>query len=171
MNLVIQPVQSADVAAVAALAREIWQAAYAEIISQAQIDYMLDQRYNAPRLLDELATPGYWWDQAFLDGERVGFSSCYLTGAPGELKLDKLYVHPARQRGGVGGALIARALEHGRAAGCDTLLLAVNKQNARAITAYEKHGFTVRDSVRVDIGGGFVMDDFIMARSIPQAAP
>ena len=171
MNLVIQPVRPADVAAVAALAREIWQSAYAEIISQAQIDYMLDQRYNAPRLLDELATPGYWWDQAFLDGDRVGFASSYLTGVPGELKLDKLYVHPARQRGGVGGALIDRALEHGRAAGCGTLLLAVNKGNARAIAAYEKHGFTVRDSVRVDIGGGFVMDDFIMARSIPQATP
>lgn len=171
MNLAIQPVLPADVDAVAALAREIWQAAYAGIIAQAQIDYMLEQRYNAPRLRDELATPGYWWDQVFVDGERVGFSSCYLTGVPGELKLDKLYVHPARQRGGVGGALIARVLERGREAGCDTLILAVNKQNARAIAAYQKHGFAVRDSVRVDIGGGFVMDDFIMARSIPQATP
>lgn len=171
MNLVIQPVRPADVEAVAALAREIWQAAYADLIGQAQIDYMLDQRYNAPRLREELATSGYWWDQAFVDGERVGFASSYLTGVPGELKLDKLYVHPARQRGGVGGALIARVFEHGRAAGCDTLILAVNKGNARAIAAYEKHGFAVRDSVRVDIGGGFVMDDFIMARSIPQATP
>ncbi|MBW7901191.1 MAG: GNAT family N-acetyltransferase [Rhodocyclaceae bacterium] len=170
MNLAIQPVRPVDVEAIAALAREIWQDAYAGIVAQAQIDYMLEQRYNAPRLLEELAKPGYWWDQAAVDGERIGFSSCHLTGAPGELKLDKLYVLPARQRGGVGGALIGRALEHGRAAGCDTLVLAVNKQNARAIAAYEKHGFAVRESVRVDIGGGFIMDDFIMARSIPQAA-
>ncbi|HEX5802385.1 MAG TPA: GNAT family N-acetyltransferase [Azospira sp.] len=170
MTLAIQPVRPADVDAIAALARTIWQSAYAEIITPAQIDYMLAQRYNAPRLLDELGTPGYWWDQAVVDGERAGFSSCYLTETPGELKLDKLYVHPARQRGGIGAALIGRVLEHGRAAGCDTLLLAVNKQNSRAIAAYEKNGFAVRESVRVDIGGGFVMDDFIMARSIPQAA-
>lgn len=163
MNIVIQPVRPADVDAIAALARDIWQAAYAGIITQAQIDYMLGQRYNAARLRDELEKPGYWWEQACIDGERVGFSSCYLTGAAGELKLDKLYVHPARQRGGIGAALIARVLEHGRAAACDTLILAVNKQNVRAIAAYEKHGFAVRESVRVDIGSGFVMDDFIMA--------
>lgn len=171
MKPAVQPVRPADVDAIAALARVVWQSAYAEIISPAQIDYMLGQRYAPRRLLEELATAGYWWDQARVDGERVGFSACYLTGRPGEIKLDKLYVHPARQRGGVGGALIARVLEHGRAAGCDTLILAVNKRNARAIAAYEKHGFAVREAVRVDIGGGFVMDDFIMARSIPQAIP
>ncbi|MDQ5878269.1 MAG: diamine N-acetyltransferase, partial [Pseudomonadota bacterium] len=97
-----------------------------------------------------------------------GFSSGYLTGVAGEIKLDKVYVHPARQRSGVGGALIERVAAHGRAAGCDTLILAVNKQNAKAIAAYEKRGFSVREAVRVDIGGGFVMDDFIMARSIAQ---
>lgn len=170
MNLAIQPVRPADVDAIAALARVIWQSAYADIITPAQIDYMLDQRYNAPRLLGELESPGVWWDQAMVDGERAGFSSCCLAETPGELKLDKLYVHPARQRSGIGAALIGRVLDHGRAAGCDTLILAVNKQNARAIAAYAKSGFAVRESVRVDIGGGFVMDDFIMARSIPQAA-
>ena len=168
MSMEIQPVRTADVEAIAVLAREIWQAAYSEIISQTQIDYMLGQRYNAPRLLEELEKPGYWWDQAFIDGTRAGFSSGYLTGVAGEIKLDKVYVHPARQRSGVGGALIERVAAHGRAAGCDTLILAVNKQNAKAIAAYEKRGFSVREAVRVDIGGGFVMDDFIMARSIAQ---
>lgn len=163
---VLRPVRPVDVDAIAALAREIWESAYADIITPAQIDYMLAQRYNAARLIEELQTPDYWWDQAFLGERRVAFSSCYLTGEPGELKLDKLYVHPGCQRSGVGGALIDHVLAHGRARGCTSLILAVNKQNVRAIAAYEKHGFAVRDAVRVDIGGGFVMDDFIMARSI-----
>ena len=47
-----------------------------------------------------------------------------------------------------------------------TLIPAVNKQNAHAIAAYEKYGFAKREAVRVDIGNGFVMDDFIMARSL-----
>ncbi|SBT09766.1 Acetyltransferase (fragment) [Candidatus Propionivibrio aalborgensis] len=42
----------------------------------------------------------------------------------------------------------------------------MNKQNVRAIAAYERKGFSVRESVCVNIGGGFVMDDFIMSRSI-----
>lgn len=164
----IQPVRPVDVEAIAALAREIWQSAYAGIITQAQIDYMLAQRYNTARLFEELGQSGYWWDQAFVDGVRVAFSSGYLTGVPGEIKLDKVYVHPMHQRSGIGGALIDGVIAHGRESGCDTLILAVNKQNAKAIGAYEKRGFVVRESVRVDIGGGFVMDDFIMARSIAQ---
>jgi ribosomal protein S18 acetylase RimI-like enzyme len=42
----------------------------------------------------------------------------------------------------------------------------VNKQNAQAIAAYRKNGFEVREAVRVEIGNGFVMDDFIMAKSL-----
>lgn len=169
MTLTIQPVLAADIDALASLARVIWQAAYAEIITQAQIDYMLAQRYAPEQLASELGRPDLWWDQAFIDGERVGFSSCYLTEQPGEIKLDKVYVHPGRQRSGIGAALIECVLAHGRDSACQTMILAVNKKNTKAIAAYEKNGFSVRESVRVDIGGGFVMDDFIMARSIPGA--
>ena len=35
-----------------------------------------------------------------------------------------------------------------------------------AIAAYRKHGFEVRDSIVKAIGGGFVMDDYIMARPV-----
>jgi ribosomal protein S18 acetylase RimI-like enzyme len=47
-----------------------------------------------------------------------------------------------------------------------TLILAVNKRNERAIATYRRNGFAVREAVRVEIGDGFVMDDFIMSRSL-----
>lgn len=166
MSLVIQPVSASDVGAIAALARIVWQSVYAEIITQAQIDYMLEQRYNAARMLAELKMPGYCWDQALIDGERAGFAAGYPAGVAGEFKLDKLYVHPACQRRGIGSALIERVCEHARAAGCGTLFLAVNKRNAAAISAYRKAHFAVRESLQTDIGAGFIMDDFIMVRSI-----
>jgi len=162
----IVAVSPADTPRIAALARIIWQDAYSGIITPAQIDYMLEQRYNPARLREELDAPGHWWDQAFIGDARAGFAACHLTAMPGEIKLDKLYVLPECQRQGIGAALIARAQEHGVAAGCTTLILAVNKRNERAIAAYRKHGFAIREAVCVDIGGGFVMDDFIMARSI-----
>jgi ribosomal protein S18 acetylase RimI-like enzyme len=166
MPLTIEAVTVDDIEAIGALARVVWQAAYAEIIDPAQIDYMLAQRYDPQRLRDELATPGIHWDRACVDGRLAGFASTLRTAVPGELKLDKLYVDPARQRRGIGGALIERALRHARDAACETLILAVNKRNAPAIAAYRKHGFVVREAVCVDIGNGFVMDDFIMARSV-----
>jgi ribosomal protein S18 acetylase RimI-like enzyme len=164
MTLQISPVTDADIEAIAALARIVWQDAYPGIITQAQIDFMLEQRYNTRRLLAELAMPEVWWDKATLDGELAAFASSLLSATPGEMKLDKIYVDPARQRLGLGGRLIAHVAQRARAQGCNTLILAVNKRNECAIAAYRKHGFVVREAVCVDIGNDFVMDDFIMAR-------
>ena len=166
MSVHIRSVNPEEVFAIATLARVVWQAAYPGIITQAQIDYMLAQRYNAPQLLEELARPDLWWDQAFAGGERAGFAATLLTAVPGEMKLDKLYVHPRWQRQGVAGALLEHVGARARRLGCETLILAVNKHNAPAIAAYGKHGFVVRESVRTEIGRGFVMDDFIMAKSL-----
>ena len=154
----IRPVAREEVGAIAQLARTVWQLAYRDIISQAQIDYMLGQRYGAPRLLEELARPDIWWDQAFVGAQ--------ATATPAEFKLDKLYVHPEAQRQGIGSALLQHLAQRCRARGGKHLILAVNKNNAQAIAAYRKNGFEVRESVCVEIGNGFVMDDFIMARSL-----
>jgi GNAT superfamily N-acetyltransferase len=56
----------------------------------------------------------------------AGFSSYFLTRNAGEMKLDKLYVHPGPQRRGYGGMLLDRAVTIARAYGCETLMLAVN---------------------------------------------
>jgi hypothetical protein len=72
---------------------------------------------------------------------------------------------------GIGARLIDQVVSPGRAAACETLILAVNKRNERAIAAYGKQGFAVRESVCVDIGNGFVMDDFIMAKSLLHRPP
>lgn len=163
MNPLISPLTPNDIGTVAALARIVWQDAYAGIITEAQIDFMLEQRYDIRRLHAELSMPEVWWDKATLYGELVAFASSLLTATPGEMKLDKIYVNPAHQRRGLGGRLIAHVAQRALAQGCNTLILAVNKRNARAIAAYRKHGFVVREAVCVDIGNDFVMDDFIMS--------
>ncbi|MDR2625044.1 MAG: N-acetyltransferase, partial [Zoogloeaceae bacterium] len=60
----IRPVTPPDIPASAELAREAWQAAYPGIISQAQIDFMLAQRYDHARLLADLEDADKWLDQA-----------------------------------------------------------------------------------------------------------
>jgi ribosomal protein S18 acetylase RimI-like enzyme len=62
--------------------------------------------------------------------------------------------------------LIARVAAAARAEGARTLILNVNKQNTQAIRAYEKHGFATRSAVVVDIGNGYAMDDYVMARPL-----
>jgi len=162
----VKRVAREDAAAISALAREIWYAHYAAIISRAQIEYMLAQRYDPEIIRAELARDDAWWDKLLIDGRLTGYVSCFLTGNAGEMKLDKLYVHHGHQRKGYGSMLLDRVLGIARAYGCSTLVLAVNKHNHTAIAAYRKYGFRIAESVVKDIGGGFVMDDFIMVRDV-----
>lgn len=165
MDISVLPVTDADVESIVDLARVVWYDTYPAIISHEQIEFMLAQRYAAAHLRAELHRPGVWWDQARVGDQMVGFA-CSLTTTAGEVKLDKIYVAPPYQRLGVGARLIARVAARALAAGCTTLILAVNKRNERAIVAYRKHGFVVREAVCVEIGGGFMMDDFIMVKSL-----
>ena len=156
---------SADAEAIAELAAEIWRTHYNDIISAAQIEYMLAQRYMPALIRDELAR-GVLWDKLHIAGRVVSYSSYFPVGEGREMKLDKLYVHPSQQRRGYGGLLIARALGAAHQAGCKALVLAVNKANAPAIAAYTKYGFHIRESVVQDIGGGYVMDDYFMVKNV-----
>ncbi|HMV01159.1 MAG TPA: GNAT family N-acetyltransferase [Rhodocyclaceae bacterium] len=161
-TLEIRPVTYPDVPAISALAREIWQASYPGIITQEQIDFMLEQRYGNERLYDDLEDLHKWLDQAFYEGRRVGFAFCEIHN--GEFKLDKLYVHPEVQRQGVGGLLISHVSERARSLGYPCVILQVNKRNTKAISSYRKYGFEVRSSTVDDIGGGYVMDDYVMEK-------
>ena len=165
-NVRITALAAADVEAVSALAGEIWRAHYPSIISAAQIEYMLAQRYEPARVRAELQRRDLWWDQLAVNDRMTGFASYFLTANAGEMKLDKLYVHHDHQRQGYGGTLLDRAVTIARAYGCDTLVLAVNKLNRTAIAAYEKNGFRITDAVVKDIGSGFVMDDYVMTKNI-----
>lgn len=162
----IAPLEAEDVERLAALAREIWYAHYPAIIGTAQIEYMLGQRYGLDVVREELRREGLWWSKLMVGEEMAGFASYFLAGTAGEMKIDKLYVHPRHQRHGYGGMMIAHIREVARLRGCSRLVLAVNKRNQSAIAAYLKHGFHIAEAVVKDIGDGFVMDDYILVKRV-----
>jgi len=163
--LTIAPLADRDAEAICALAREIWRRHYPPIIGSAQTEYMLAQRYVPDVIRGELARGDLWWDTLAEDDAFVAFASSLLEHERA-LKLDKLYVRHDRQRMGYGAALIEHTCDRARRLGCERVVLAVNKHNSAAIAAYRKHGFEVADAVVKDIGGGFVMDDYVMQRRV-----
>ncbi len=165
-KVAITPLTMDAIGELIALAGVTWRAHYPGIISVAQIEYMLAQRYNVSVIRGELERGGAHWDVLRADGVMAAFASYFANERSRMAKLDKLYVHPAHQRKGYGGLLIDHACKVMREAGCDSLMLAVNKHNVKAIAAYRKHGFHIAESVTKDIGEGFVMDDYIMVKSV-----
>jgi ribosomal protein S18 acetylase RimI-like enzyme len=66
----------------------------------------------------------------------------------------------------LGSLLLQHCEAESRGAGAQRLILAVNKRNTRALAAYRRNGFAVVDSTVTEIGNGFVMDDFMMAKNL-----
>ena len=156
----------ADLPRVAELAGVIWRKHYPGIITPEQIEYMLALGYSHEALRRFIAEEGAGLDLAYVENRLAGFAAYYRTDRDDELKLDKLYVHQDFQGRGVGRSLIASTEAVAMAQRRTTLILNVNKQNLQAIRAYERNGFLVREAVVVDIGGGFAMDDYVMAKRL-----
>jgi GNAT superfamily N-acetyltransferase len=156
----------ADLVIVQELAHRIWHRHYPGIISVEQIDYMLERGYATAALAEFLTAPGAGLVLARVDDVPVGFAAWYRPEEPATTKLDKLYVLQEYHGKGVGRRLIVQVEAAARADGASTLILNVNKHNAASIAAYRNCGFTTRGEVVVDIGNGFVMDDYIMTKGL-----
>jgi diamine N-acetyltransferase len=162
----ILPVGKEHLPALVELAGVIWRQHYPAIISRAQIDYMLPKMYSPEILREEMRSRGICFYRLMLDGKMAGFASVGPFDAPGVWKLHKCYLLPEFHGRGLGRHLLQHCETKARESGALRLLLTVNKRNARPIAAYHRHGFVIVDAVVTDFGGGFVMDDFIMAKDL-----
>jgi ribosomal protein S18 acetylase RimI-like enzyme len=162
----ILPVGETDLPAIARLAAVIWRACYPGIISTEQIDYMLDKMYSADTLLEEIRLRAIRYERLLVGDEFVGFASFGPAEQSKLYKLHKIYLHPAWHGRGIGSLLLRHCEHEACARGADRLMLTVNKRNSKAIAAYQRNGFAITDSVVVNIGGGFVMDDYVMAKDL-----
>lgn len=162
----ISALSQADLEHVSRLAREIWYLHYPGIITISQIDYMLAQRYCPDAIAAQIAAQQAWWDKIESGSLLAGFASHEPGSETGSVKLDKLYVHPRAQGRGLGQALVKHVEASAHDRGFRRLYLQVNKGNTASIAFYRKGGFDITDSVKVDIGDGYVMDDFVMSKAI-----
>lgn len=162
-----------------------WPSTYGHIISQAQIDFMLDWMYSDASLEKQMHTGCEFYIASIKnsnvnnldngDWDAVGFCSVSPDDEKKEEennstekvenskahKLNKLYVLPLAQGTGAGKALLNKSIEVAKAAGSSSLFLQVNKLNT-AYTFYLKHGFIKEQEFKFDIGNGFFMDDYVM---------
>lgn len=151
-----------QLAVVADLAREIWYEYYVSLIGCAQVDYMVSKFQSTEAMAQQLRE-GYEYFLAQKDGKSIGY--CALQAEPQSLFLSKLYLLRDARGAGTGRVCMEFIEQLARRRGLKLLWLTVNKGNP-AVKAYERLGFRIAADLVMDIGGGFVMDDFRMEKSL-----
>ncbi len=159
------PLTAADFATVRALGERIWRQHYASILSLAQIEYMLRGRYTDDKLAAYVDAADRWLCVVRRGEDAIGYFS-WARVDDATAKLEQLYLLAEARGGGIGGRMLAHIEAAARALGVARVVLTVNKRNREAIAVYERRGYRVREAAVFDIGGGFVMDDFVMERDV-----
>ena len=148
-----------------AIAAEVWPIAYGAILSQEQLDYMMEMMYSIPSLKKQAASNKHFI-LAIENDIPVAFAS-YEFNYNGTLKtkIHKIYVLSNQQSKGIGKMLINYIINEATQNKQEGLHLNVNKNNV-AQHFYKKLGFTILYEEVLDIGNCYVMDDFVMGISI-----
>jgi diamine N-acetyltransferase len=152
-----------DISLIRELTYQVWPQTYANIISEEQIDYMLDLMYSEESLKEQINN-GAQFIIMYENNTPVGFAS-YQETAPALFKLNKLYVLPSQQGKGTGKLLVEHIITAVKKLNGEALQLQVNRRN-KAKFFYEKLGFAVIKELDFDIGNGYVMDDYVMEKKI-----
>lgn len=148
------------------LARKTWPSTFKEILSQAQIDYMLNWMYNLTTLEQQIEAGHIFY--VFKENQKdLGFIGVELNYQNTQkLRIHKIYVLPTAQGKGVGAKLIKHVTLCIAVPEKQTHLhLNVNKYNA-AVSFYEHLGFVSVKEEDIDIGNGFFMNDFVMEKKL-----
>ncbi len=164
-SLAFRRATAEDIPVIRGLADRIWRESYREIISLAQIGHMLGWMYSTATLAREIGE-GIRYDLAERAGQPVGYLAIGVRADEHRAELHKLYLLPELQGQGAGQVMLRHAIAVAVAAGATRLELRVNRHNLRAQRAYVRADFQIERELCQDIGGGFVMDDFVMVREL-----
>lgn len=157
----LEKINKTQLAIIKDLAYAIWPIAYGEILSKDQLNYMLDNFYSVENLENQM-NAGQIFELFFEDNKVVGFVAYeFNCNEKSWLKIHKIYLLPDNQGKGFGKFMIDEIIRIAKTNNQKGIYLNVNKYNS-AKFFYEKLGFTnVKEEV-IDIGNGYVMDDYVM---------
>jgi len=171
-DVTLTPVRKPDFALIRELAGTIWRQHYTGIVSSAQIDFMVTGRFSDEALWDHIQAGDRWLMLLRVAGAPVGYCGYEMAGLDGEvtdmaaMKLGQLYLLRSHRGLGLGRFMLEHVEGQAHERGRRMIWLQVNRRNTGAVEFYRAAGFAVVREAVFEIGGGFVMDDFVMAKGI-----
>jgi len=158
MNIQLHKAQTEDIPLITSLASKIWKSFYPTIITDEQIDYMLDKFYSTSSL-EEQMNDGQDFYFINSDGIFVGYLSVDHQ-IQGDYFLNKFYIDTNEHRKNIGENSFLLLLD--LLPDLKTMRLTVNRSNFKSINFYFKLGFIIEEVKDFDIGNNYFMNDFIM---------
>lgn len=176
-----------QITALAKVADEIWHEYWPAIIGAEQTDYMVERFQSAEAIERDIRHHDYrYWMLKDEAGQIAGFTGGATEKMSGDADHDaaihhsdvvderwprrffisKIYLY-SRERGKHYASRVIEFYEQlCRNEDLPAMYLTVNRHNELGVRAYLGRGFETVDQVATDIGRGFVMDDYIMAKEI-----
>ncbi len=163
--ITISEATSKDIPLIQDIAHKTWPDTYGSILSKAQLDYMLNLMYSDESLLKQMNGNAQFF-LAYENEIYLGFASCESNYQNKKCtRLHKLYILPELQGKGVGKLLIEKVLTLAKENHSGVVSLNVNKFN-KAYTFYKKMGFEIIAEEDLEIGNGYVMEDYKMEKRL-----
>lgn len=190
-KLTFEPVETdAQIAEAARVAHDIWFEYWPARIGQAQTAYMVQTMQSEPAIAADIREKGYrYWLLSDEAGTHVGYTCALVedyTADPVDpaaakhgaevskralrrLFISKIYLYAPERGKHYASRVIEFYEDLCRAEVVPAMYLTVNRGNDLAIRAYRGRGFETVDVQDADIGGGFVMNDYIMLKEVAGA--
>ncbi|REG82285.1 GNAT family N-acetyltransferase [Algoriphagus antarcticus] len=163
MKTILPARTTAEYTTIADLANRIWFEHFGPIIGEEQVSYML-QKFQSVLASEDQVEKGMRYYLLLHQAVPVGYFA--FSRKEESLFLSKLYVLDSMRGMGMGRLALtfieAQAIE----LQLKKIELTVNKYNSSSIQVYEKMGFITIDSIVQDIGNGYVMDDYVLEKSV-----
>ena len=176
-----------DLQVTARMAHDIWFEYWPGLIGRAQTEYMVKNMQSLAAITRDIREVGYrYWMLLDEEGTHVGYTSSLVEDFSADpdspeaakhgaeiskrsvkrLFISKIYLY-AKERGKHYASRVIEFYEQlCRDEGLTAMYLTVNRGNELAIRAYLGRGFETIEEKAADIGGGFIMDDYIMCKLV-----
>lgn len=153
-----------DIPAIQEIANKTWPVTYGAILSQEQVEFMMNMMYSEKSLIQQIQKHQFFivsegiHDLGYVSIEHH-FKNELVT------RIHKIYVLPETQGKGIGKLLLDKVVSLAKENHSNTISLNVNKFN-KAYAFYKKMGFEVVGEEDLAIGNGYLMEDFKMEMKI-----
>lgn len=150
----------------AVMADNIWHEYFISIITEEQIDYMIDKFQSVPAIMGQINNKGYEYYFLKENGEILGYTGICEEKEENKLFLSKLYLKKEKRGKGYASKAFQVLKQLCKERGIQAIWLTVNRFNEHTIEVYKAKGFEILRTEAADIGNGFIMDDYIMELKI-----